>query len=560
MRETKEAKLDGGAEQAAAIERRDLLKVGLGLAAGSLAATSATAAEQAPSIPGVHWDHDVDVVVAGSGNGGMSAALATAKGGAKTLLVEISTQIGGNTLMSGGILHTAGQRTWEDYNKFTQGLHDQVLAKVYVETFWNEYIPWLQSEGAYISRPTPDTPGYWGDYHLGHGEPGQKRHKLYFDSLVKAYEAAGGKRLMQTRVVKLYTDTAGRVIGLQAKTWKDSPRDENPRVVNIRAKKTIMAIGGWIMDGERKQKYLGQDGYFGQNMCGPFSSGEGIDICEAAGAGLSKSGWSSFSGGPYAVTPKPRINQDVDRMLEMWRDMPPEDWSAAYNEGGISTPWLGIFPNLGNPARGVLVNRLGERFIDESSPVHARYPRVAQAIIRQPGGFAWVIADKKIHDASPGADATLKKIIADGGVLGTHGNVVMADTLPQFADALQAAGVYKGGLLKTIEEYNKAVDDGKQDLLPISHFPGNGSGGFAIRTPPFYAVPVRSDSYLCFGGLRMNEHGQTLDRQGTPIPNLYSPPPLGGGIQNEVYTGAIASAGVFGYLAAKHILASIGKS
>jgi len=314
---------DGSAQTEAAADRRDfLVKVGLGLAAASasgaaVAASSSTAQAASPAGGPVHWDYDVDIVVAGAGNGGMSAALAAAKGGAKTLVLEISTQIGGNTLMSGGILHTAGQRNWEDYNKFSQGLHDQVLGKVFVETFWNVYIPWLQAQGAYMSRPTPETPGYYGDYHLGHGEPGQLRHKLYFDSLVKGFEGAGGSILRKTRVMKLYADAEGRVIGLRAKTWRDSPRDENQHWINVRAKKTIMAIGGWIMDGERKQKYLGQDGYFCQHYCGPFSSGEGLDICQAVGAGLSKSGWSTFSGGPEAVTATPLMAADMDAMLKM---------------------------------------------------------------------------------------------------------------------------------------------------------------------------------------------------------------------------------------------------
>jgi len=558
---------DSSAQAEATVDRRDfLVKAGLGLAAasggGAALAASGPSTQAASSTGGsAHWDYDVDVVVAGSGNGGMSAALVAAKGGAKTLLVEISTQIGGNTLMSGGILHTAGQRTWEDYNKFTQGLHDQVLGKVFVESFWNEYIPWLQSQGAYMSRPTPETPGYYGDYHLGHGEPGQLRHKLYFDSLVKAYEGAGGSILMKTRVTKLHTDAEDRVIGLRAKTWRDSPRDENQHWINVRAKKTIMAIGGWIMDGERKQKYFGQDGYFAQHMCGPFSSGEGLDICQAVGAGLSKSGWSTFSGGPEVVTATPLMAGDMDAMLKMWSETPPEQWSQPYSRGRIYAPlgWLGVFPQFGNGSRGILVNKLGLRFIDESSPVHARYPRVAQAISRQPGGFVWLIVDKKIYDAVPGSEAILQQIIAEGGVLGTHGNVIIANSLAEFADALLAAGVYKGALLKTIEEYNNAVDKGTQEELIVSHFTGNDSGGYAIRTPPFYAVPLRADAYLCFGGLRMNQHGQALDPQGVPVPNLYAPPPLGGGIQNEVYTGSIGSAGVFGYLAGKHATEALKK-
>jgi FAD binding domain len=261
-----------------------------------------------------------------------------------------------------------------------------------------------------------------------------------------------------------------------------------------------------------------------------------------------------------ALTLTPRIAADIDGMLKMWAETPPEEWSTAYTRGGISAPWLGIFPQLGTPARGILINRLGLRFIDESSPVHARYPRVAQAIIRQPGGFVWVIADKKIYDDSPGSEATIQKIIADGGVLGTQGNVIISNTLEEFADALSAVGVYKGPFLKTIEDYNEAVDKKTQELLqPVSRFSGNQSGGYAIRTPPFYAVPVRADSYLCFGGVRMNEHGQALDPQGLPVANLYVPPPLGGGIQNDIYMGSIGSAGVFGYLAAKHAVETLKK-
>jgi FAD binding domain len=535
-----------------------------GLAAAGATVGGLTAGQPAVAKPGsadaIHWDHEVDVVVAGSGNGGISAALAAAQAGAKTLVVEFSTQIGGNTLMSGGIMHTAGQRTWEDYNKYTQGLHDPVLAKVYVETFWNEYVPWLLSLGAYMSRRSPEIPGFHGDWWLGKGEPGQLRHKLYFDSLVKPYQAAGGTFLMQTRVTQLHTDADGRVIGLRARTWKDSPRDENQRWVNIKARKTIMAIGGWIMDGERKARYLGQDGAMSQQYCGPFSSGEGLDICQKVGVGMSKSGWSTFSGGACAMTGTSLMNASMDEMFKLWKEVPPEEWTPTYFRGRNYPPrWVNSWPQFGHACRGILVNNAGQRFIDEASPVLARYPRVQQAIARQPRGYAWTIADQAIHEATPGSQEALKRVVDEGGILGTHGNVIIADTLKDFADALAAAGMYRGAFLKTIEDYNRAVDEGKQEDLAISHFTGQGSGGFAIRKPPFYAVPLRAHPYMMFGGLRMNEFAQALDPQGVPIQNLYVPPPLGGGIQNEIYTGAIACAGTFGHLAARHAVKAIGK-
>ena len=541
------------------VSRRDFLRgaaAGVGVAVvGGTGLAQANATEAAVGEADADWDYGVDVLVAGSGNGGMSAALAAADGGAKTMVLEIGPVIGGNTLMSQGVMHTNGQRTWEAYNTFTEGLHDQVLGKAYIETFWNEYIPWLQSMGAYMSRPSPDDPGPVGDWWLGNGEPGLLGHKLYFDSLVRAYEARGGTILRQTRVRKLLTDDEGNVIGVRAQVWENHPREENQKWMSIKGKKVILAIGGWIMDGERKARYLGQDSHRTGHSCGPFSSGEGLDMAQAVGAALSKTGWNTFTAFLACLTAKPQLSADLDQMLRLWRDVPPEDWAEPYGRGRLLPPaWVS---HTANPQGGILVNNFGERFIDESSPLLAKYARTPVAVARQPGGFAWGIADHVIHSATPGAEAALQKAIAEGGTMGTHGNVIIADTLDELAEALGRAAVYKGAFLKTIEEYNRAADEGTLNTLSVSHFTGDGVVGRAIRTGPFYAVPVTASPYMIHGGLRIDADAQVLDAQGVPVPNLYAPPPLGGGIQNVIYMGAIAQAGTFGFRAAKHAVAAL---
>ena len=541
------------------VGRRNFLKgaaagVGAAVVGGGVPA-QANAQEPTAGDAGAEWDRSVDVLVAGSGNGGMSAGLAAADAGANTMVVEIGPVVGGNTLMSLGVMHTNGQRTWEAYNKYTEGLHDQVLAKVYIETFWNEYIPWLKSMGAYMSRPSPDDPGPTGDWWLGKGEPGLLGHKLYFDSLVRAYEAKRGSILRQTRVRKLLTDNEGNVIGVRAQVWEKHPREERQKWVNIKAKKVILAIGGWIMDGERKARYLGQDGHRTGHSCGPFSSGEGLDMAQAAGAALSQTGWTTFTAFLACLTAKPQLNADLDQMLRLWRDVPPKDWVEPYGRGRLFPPaWVSFTPNAQG---GILVNNFGERFIDESSPLLAKYARTPVAVARQPGGFAWGIADHKIHSATQGAEAALQKVIAEGGTIGTHGNVIIAQTLDEFASALGRAAVYKGAFLKTIEEYNRAVDEGTLDRLSVSHYTGDGVVGHPIRTGPFYGVPVAASPYMIHGGLRINADAQVLDAQDVPVPNLYAPPPLGGGIQNVIYMGAIAQAGTFGFRAAKHAVAAL---
>jgi len=48
------------------------------------------------------WDYEFDVVVIGSGNGALTSAICSHDGGAKTLVIEKSTQFGGTSATSGG--------------------------------------------------------------------------------------------------------------------------------------------------------------------------------------------------------------------------------------------------------------------------------------------------------------------------------------------------------------------------------------------------------------------------------------------------------------------------
>ena len=76
------------------------------------------------------WDSTVDVVIVGSGGGGMVGALAAAAQGASALVLEKQSLIGGSTAMSGGIV-------WVPNNPVMQsvGVHDSYEdAMVHFET------------------------------------------------------------------------------------------------------------------------------------------------------------------------------------------------------------------------------------------------------------------------------------------------------------------------------------------------------------------------------------------------------------------------------------------
>ncbi len=109
------------------------------------------------------FDHTVDVLVVGSGGGGMTAALAADASGLDTLVVEKSAQFGGSTALSGGGIWVPGapsQRkagyvpdpdgVFEYLRQITGGLVSDARLRQYVDTapammeFLENLSPWFE--------------------------------------------------------------------------------------------------------------------------------------------------------------------------------------------------------------------------------------------------------------------------------------------------------------------------------------------------------------------------------------------------------------------------------
>ena len=90
------------------ISRRQFLKGAaagsVAVAAGSLIPQSSAFAQGAPT----KWDKEADVVVIGAGATGLPAAIVAQEAGAKVILVEAASDIGGHAITSGGNIPLGG--------------------------------------------------------------------------------------------------------------------------------------------------------------------------------------------------------------------------------------------------------------------------------------------------------------------------------------------------------------------------------------------------------------------------------------------------------------------
>ena len=99
---------DARLENDQGVSRRDFVKTGAaaGLGAGALLAPGS--AEAQTPAEDVAWDYEVDVVIAGGGCAGLTAAIRARDLGASVLVVDANYDVGGRMLHSGSFVSLGG--------------------------------------------------------------------------------------------------------------------------------------------------------------------------------------------------------------------------------------------------------------------------------------------------------------------------------------------------------------------------------------------------------------------------------------------------------------------
>lgn len=521
------------------ISRSDFVK-GAGLASAAVAAatvaSTAVADEAAPEGP--QWAYETDIAIVGSGLGGFAAAFAAHEEGASTVMVEVSTTTGGGSSFCGGMIHIcaagAGNADDETYDNYTEGLNkNQDLPHAYFNDF-RPFIDWLIDLGLSVTpfHLTAIDGQDWGNiaYMGPEAGLGTKGCRPFFDSCERLYASQGGTLLMETVAQHVLTDDKGGVIGLRC-------RDNNTReIVDIKAKAVVLATGGFQGDEELRSRYWGRDANMATIHAVPYATGSGLKMAQELGASMGGS-VDTFAGNYAPAYPA------INHMTE------PEYYEkCGYPEDGRGGKYWLYDNHLDFLADGsIYVNLEGKRFCDEGEEDY----RPQQAIVRQTHATAIMIADDPVFQSwweSPTYTFRTIQEEFEDCILSdeTKGSLFEADTIEELADKLIESKIFKihkGNLLKTVAEYNAAVEAGVTADLEVPRELGNIA---PIATPPFHAYPVTISVYAPFGGIAVDSNAQVLDKNLQPIPGLYAPFPAAGGFMRELYTGAVGCAGVTG--------------
>jgi 3-oxosteroid 1-dehydrogenase len=546
------------------------------------------------------WDTTVDFVIAGSGGGGMVAALAAADAGAEALVLEKQPQIGGSTCMSGGIV-------WIPNNPLMQaeGVPDSYEdAMSHFETVVGDVGPCSSFERrhAYLTAGPEMTaflqrlgvrfvtcPGYSdyysnlkGGHDIGRGiepvpwdgrvlgpwlpklQPGlaqslglavmtnEARSLSNYNRSVRSF-VISARVVLRTLAAKarrqaLLTNGAsliGQMLAIAVDrgipVWTDAPFDdlivEEGRVVGVRTVRD-----GAPVSIRARQGVLIAAGGFAHNR----------EMRQQYGGDQPNEGkWSMSNPGDTgeAITTAMRLGAQTALMDEAW-------WLPSPKTGRFGQSTL---DQARQRPRTIYVDAAGRRFVNESNS----YMEVGKAMYERDKTSravpCWLIFDdryRKRYAHQRSRPGHFPRQLLESGRL------KKASTL---ADLAATCGIDADGLTETVDRFNEHAANGVDPDYGRGESAYNRSLGDPHRKvhpclgpideAPYYACEVVPGDIGTCGGLVTDEHARVLGPDDRPIEGLYATGNSTATVMGRHYLGpgaSIANTMVFGYVAARH--------
>ena len=564
-----------------------------------------------------HLDHTVDVLVIGSGGGGMTAALAADASGLDTLVVEKSPQFGGSTALSGGGIWVPGapsqrkagyvpdpEEVFGYLKQITGGLVSDARLRRYVDTapkmmeFLENLSPWFEfvwkpgyadyypelpggSElGSTINVPAIDLrklgdeeqnllhplalapKGIWfapKDLRLFYQVRQNWRGKAVLLKLIWRMFRA---RVFGDRMAAIGQSLAARMrLALKQQgipLWLDSPMTELITDVDGTVRGAVVEKDGTLRRIQARRGVILASGGFDHDMAWRRQH---LPVLEKD--------WSF--GNPAATGDGIRAGEKVggstDLLDEAW-------WFPAicWPDGRLQ-----FMLNERMMPSQFVVNGDGRRFINEAAPymdfAHAMIDGQRSGVTHIP---CWLITDiRSFHRYVVAGHLPIPKIpfapVPTGWKVPKawleSGVVKEANSFDELAAKI---GVPSENLRATAERFNELARKGHDDDFnrgdsAYDNYYGDptlpNANLYPLGKPPYYAFQIILGDLGTSGGLRTDEFARVLRDDDSIVKGLYAVGNASAAVMGRSYAGAGATIGpamTFGYVAAKHIASTSG--
>ncbi len=540
------------------------------------------------------WTHEFDLVVVGSGAGGMTAALAAVDAGLRVVVIEKSSKFGGTTSISGGGIWVPNNPTLrrhghhdsrESVLAYLAALTEGTVATSRLEAYVDHGPAAMELIGRSRWMRLAWTKGY-SDYHPEYegGRPqGRSVEPKPFDTRkLKEDEVFQRPNSMKGPLGLWITAKDYHDLAMVKRTWRGRWASVVAawRVASNLVRRRHMATGGRAL-AARMRMALKDEAvplWLQTTMTGLVQESGRV-----VGVEVTREGRTERLHGRHGVLlATGGFDHDVTLRAAYLPEGVQADHSLGVREntgdGIVAGRELGAaldlmddawwMPSVQHPSGAmiplvseraipgqVIVSAEGERFTNEAAP----YVNFVHDQIKGGHVPAWCILDSRARARYPFAQvlpgAPFPKSFYVAGI------VHRAETLEQLAEEV---GLPAEALARTVKRFNhgamigRDLDFGRGESAYDRYY-----GDPTLPNPnldvidkaPFYAVRIEAGDLGTKGGLVCDEHARVLRPDGSVIVGLYATGNTSASVMGHEYAGPGATIGpaiVFGYLAARH--------